>query len=156
MKFISIILARGGSKNIPKKNIKKVYNQPLIGYSIKQCFDAGITDVYVTIIIHDKEFASILNHKMGSGNFGEVFIDRGNNLSGTFGKHVIRGTLGGAASSEDRVMRQNENNAGYKQIKYVIERQSIRYPLEITLRGDGTRESNIAQEKTHNLIDNIT
>ncbi len=116
---------------------------------------SGITDVYVTIIIHDKEFASILNHKMGSGNFGEVYIDHGNNISGTFGKDVIRGTLGGSASSEARVMRQNENNAGYKQIRYALKRRSIRYPLKITLRGNGTRESNIAQEKTHNLIDNI-
>jgi len=116
---------------------------------------SGITDVYVNIIIHDKEFASILNHKMGSGNFGEVYIDRGNNTSGSFGKDVIRGT-GGYDSSEARVMRQNENNAGYKQIRYALKRQSIRYPLKITLRGDGTRASNIAQENTHNLVDNIT
>ena len=32
--FIAIIPARGGSKGLPKKNIKKLYGYPLISYSI--------------------------------------------------------------------------------------------------------------------------
>ena len=31
---LAVILARGGSKGIKKKNIKKIQNHPLISYSI--------------------------------------------------------------------------------------------------------------------------
>ena len=48
MRFFSIILARGGSKSIPKKNLIKVNHQPLIAYTIKQCIQAGINDIYTS------------------------------------------------------------------------------------------------------------
>jgi CMP-N-acetylneuraminic acid synthetase len=35
MKIIAIIPARGGSKSIPNKNIKKLNGIPLINYTIK-------------------------------------------------------------------------------------------------------------------------
>ncbi|MBF4517627.1 acylneuraminate cytidylyltransferase family protein [Flavobacterium sp. ANB] len=35
MKILTTICARGGSKGIPGKNIKKINNKPLIGYSIE-------------------------------------------------------------------------------------------------------------------------
>ena len=35
MKIISIIPARGGSKGVPKKNIKRFLNKPLISHSIE-------------------------------------------------------------------------------------------------------------------------
>ena len=35
MKVLKLILARGGSKGLPKKNIKKLLNKPLIEYSIE-------------------------------------------------------------------------------------------------------------------------
>ena len=34
--IVAIILARGGSKGIPKKNVKKFCGKPLIGWSILQ------------------------------------------------------------------------------------------------------------------------
>ena len=48
MKIIAIILARGGSKGIPKKNIKLINDIPLIAYTIKQCFLAGIKEIYTS------------------------------------------------------------------------------------------------------------
>ena len=48
MKIIAIILARGGSKGIPRKNIKHINGIPLINYTIKQCFDSGIKEVFTS------------------------------------------------------------------------------------------------------------
>lgn len=39
---IAIIPARGGSKRIPKKNIKEFYGKPLIAYSIKVALDSNL------------------------------------------------------------------------------------------------------------------
>lgn len=41
---IAIITARGGSKRIPKKNIKEFYGKPILYYSIEAAFGAGIFD----------------------------------------------------------------------------------------------------------------
>lgn len=48
MKIVAVILARGGSKGIPNKNIISFVDRPLISWSISQCHDAGINDVYVS------------------------------------------------------------------------------------------------------------
>ena len=48
MKIFAIVIARGGSVGIPKKNISLVNGQPLISYTIKQCFDSGIEEVYTS------------------------------------------------------------------------------------------------------------
>lgn len=44
MKKIAIITARGGSKRIPKKNIKDFCGKPIIAYSIEAALSAGIFD----------------------------------------------------------------------------------------------------------------
>lgn len=43
-KAIAIITARGGSKRIPKKNIKEFCGKPIIAYSIRAALDSGIFD----------------------------------------------------------------------------------------------------------------
>lgn len=48
MKFVAILLARGGSKGIPRKNLFKINEIPLISFSIRQCFSAGIEEVYTS------------------------------------------------------------------------------------------------------------
>lgn len=58
MKRIAIITARGGSKRIPRKNIKNFCGKPIICYSIKAALDAGIFDV-VMVSTDDKEIADI-------------------------------------------------------------------------------------------------
>ncbi len=42
MNLIAIITARGGSKRIPKKNIKEFCGKPIIAYSIEAALNAGI------------------------------------------------------------------------------------------------------------------
>ena len=44
MSSIAIITARGGSKRIPKKNIKDFCGKPIIAYSIEAALNAGIFD----------------------------------------------------------------------------------------------------------------
>lgn len=44
MKPIAIITARGGSKRIPKKNIKDFLGKPIIAYSIEAALASGIFD----------------------------------------------------------------------------------------------------------------
>ena len=44
MTAIAIITARGGSKRIPKKNIKDFYGKPIIAYSIEAALESSIFD----------------------------------------------------------------------------------------------------------------
>lgn len=49
MQILTVIPARGGSKGIPKKNIRLMNGKPLISYSINNAKDSRyITDVFVT------------------------------------------------------------------------------------------------------------
>jgi CMP-N,N'-diacetyllegionaminic acid synthase len=57
MKFVGIIPARGGSKGIPKKNIKKLCGKPLIAYTIEEALKSRIDRVIVST--DDDEIAEI-------------------------------------------------------------------------------------------------
>ena len=48
MNVVAIILARGGSKGIPNKNIIDFCGKPLIEWTIKHCFEGGATSVWVS------------------------------------------------------------------------------------------------------------
>ncbi|KQW99904.1 pseudaminic acid cytidylyltransferase [Massilia sp. Root418] len=55
---IAIIPARGGSKRIPRKNIRAFAGQPLIAYSIKAARESGLFD-HVIVSTDDEEIAAI-------------------------------------------------------------------------------------------------
>lgn len=55
---IAIITARGGSKRIPRKNIKEFCGQPIIKYSIDAALNSGVFDE-VMVSTDDDEIASI-------------------------------------------------------------------------------------------------
>lgn len=55
---ICIIPARGGSKRIPRKNIKYFLGKPIIAYSIEAAIDSGIFSE-VMVSTDDKEIAEI-------------------------------------------------------------------------------------------------
>jgi N-acylneuraminate cytidylyltransferase len=57
---IAIIPARGGSKRIPRKNIKHFHGQPMISYSIKAAIDSKCFDSII-VSTDDKEIALIAN-----------------------------------------------------------------------------------------------
>lgn len=47
MKILAITLARGGSKGVPKKNIRKLCGLPLIAYTINAAAKASLIDRYI-------------------------------------------------------------------------------------------------------------
>lgn len=57
-KNVAIITARGGSKRIPRKNIKNFLGKPVIYYSIKAALDSGIFET-VMVSTDDEEIAEI-------------------------------------------------------------------------------------------------
>ena len=57
-KSIAIITARGGSKRIPRKNIKNFLGKPIIAYSIEAAIGSGSFDE-VMVSTDDKEIAEI-------------------------------------------------------------------------------------------------
>ena len=78
MKTIAIIPARGGSKRIPKKNIKDFFNKPLIAYSIEVAIESKLFDKII-VSTDDEEIASIAK-QYGA----EVPFIRPNDLSDDF------------------------------------------------------------------------
>ena len=58
MKSIAIITARGGSKRIPRKNIKDFCGKPILAYSIEAALESGIFDE-VMVSTDDEEIAAI-------------------------------------------------------------------------------------------------
>lgn len=58
MKNLCIIPARGGSKRIPRKNIKSFLGKPIIAYSIETALKSGLFDE-VMVSTDDKEIAEV-------------------------------------------------------------------------------------------------
>ena len=72
--MVSLILARGGSKGVPKKNIKKLNGIPLIGYVITEAQKSKIIrDIYVSTDCEEIKKICL--------SFGVKVIDRPSNLS---------------------------------------------------------------------------
>ncbi len=58
MNRIAIIPARGGSKRIPRKNIRAFGGKPMIGYAIEAARDSGLFD-HVIVSTDDDDIAAI-------------------------------------------------------------------------------------------------
>lgn len=78
---IAIISARGGSKGIPKKNIKKLGDKPLIAYTIEEALKSKYLD-HVFVSTEDLEIAEI------SKAYGAQVIDRPSALAEDTSKAV--------------------------------------------------------------------
>lgn len=69
MACIAIIPARGGSRRIPKKNIKMFHGKPIIAYSIEAAKESGLFDeIYVSS--EDTEIGDL------SKQYGAKWLDR--------------------------------------------------------------------------------
>ena len=67
-KILAVIPARGGSKGLPRKNIKEMLGTPLIGWTIKQAKNSKYVDS-VVVSTDDKEIAAIARQLGGSVPF---------------------------------------------------------------------------------------
>lgn len=74
---VAIIPARGGSKRIPKKNIKDFFGAPLISYSIKAAQESGIFDS-IWVSTDDAEIKAV------ALELGAEVLDRPAKLSDDF------------------------------------------------------------------------
>jgi len=74
MKIVSVILARGGSKGIPKKNIMPLNGKPLISYTIEACERSITNETWVSTDCPDI--------KKISRDFGAHVLDRPIEISG--------------------------------------------------------------------------
>jgi len=79
--IIAIIPARGGSKGIPRKNIKKLGSKPLIAYTIEEALKSKCLD-HVFVSTEDPEIANI------SKEYGAQVIDRPASLAKDTSKTV--------------------------------------------------------------------
>lgn len=70
---IAIIPARGGSKRLPRKNILKLNNKPLIAWSIESALTSQIFST-VAVSTEDLEISSIAR------SYGTVVLERPNSL----------------------------------------------------------------------------
>ena len=55
---VAVIPARGGSTRIPRKNIRKFIDKPIVGYSIEAAIASGLFD-RVVVSTDDEEIAEI-------------------------------------------------------------------------------------------------
>ena len=84
--IVAVIPARGGSKRIPKKNIKEFFGQPIISYSIRAAIESQLFDK--VIVSTDCENIAQVAIKYGA----EVPFMRPKELSGDFlGTHEVVG-----------------------------------------------------------------
>lgn len=58
MKDLCIILARGGSKRVPRKNVRELGGKPLVAWPVQAAVNSGLFD-HVVISTEDKEIALI-------------------------------------------------------------------------------------------------
>ena len=58
MKIVSVILARGGSKGVPRKNIIDINGKPLIWYSINASLNSNVDETWVST--EDEEISTLL------------------------------------------------------------------------------------------------
>jgi CMP-N,N'-diacetyllegionaminic acid synthase len=68
-KILAIIPARGGSKGVPRKNIRLLGDQPLISYTIKAVTGSGVMDKII-VSTEDQEIAGVARQ------FGAEVVDR--------------------------------------------------------------------------------
>ena len=66
---LTVIPARGGSKEIPKKNLAQVYGQPLLWWTI-EAVKAATEKLFLVVTTDDSEIAKF------AGSMGALVVDR--------------------------------------------------------------------------------
>jgi CMP-N,N'-diacetyllegionaminic acid synthase len=136
LRIAAVILARGGSKGIPRKNLIDFCGRPLIYWTVKRCLDSElISDVWV------------------SSDSDEILT-----LSKDLGSNVIRRPLelsNDSASSESAWVHAVEHikKVGYEQIDYILAPQ-VTSPLRDA--GDFDRAINLIISNGYDSLISVT
>ncbi len=114
--IVAIIPARGGSKGVPKKNIKNLNGKPLIAYSIEQALNTQTIDR--VIVSTDCDDIALISRQ-----YGAMVIRRPEEISGDF------------ASSEDALIhvvnKLNEQNIDTSHVVFLQCTSPIRHENDI-------------------------
>lgn len=89
MRRLAVITARGGSKRIPRKNIREFCGKPILAYSVEAAYESDLFDT-VMVSTEDKEIAEI------AGRYGaEIPFFRSGRNAGDFAttRDVLREVL---------------------------------------------------------------
>ena len=130
-KKLAIITARGGSKRIPKKNIKEFCGKPILYYSIEAARDAGIFDE-IMVSTDDKEIAGLAKKAGASVPFFRS-----------------RETAGDYASTDDVIM---EVLKAYEALGQIFDAFCCIYPTAPFLNGTRLREAMMLLEKADSVM----
>ena len=125
MKNVAIITARGGSKRIPRKNIKPFLGNPIIEYSINAAFDADIFDE-IMVSTDDEEIA-----KVAKKACAKVPFFRSESTSGDF------------AATADVIA---EVLCEYEKTGVIFDRACCIYPTAPFVTGEAIREAMLLLE----------
>lgn len=130
-KKLAIITARGGSKRIPKKNIKEFCGKPILYYSIEAARDAGIFDE-IMVSTDDKEIAGLAKKAGASVPFFRS-----------------RETAGDYASTDDVIM---EVLKAYEALGQIFDAFCCIYPTAPFLNSTRLREAMMLLEKADSVM----
>ena len=125
-KVLAIIPARGGSKRIPGKNIKKFCGKPIIAYSIEAAKESGVVDEIM--VSTDSEEIADIARTLGAS----VPFMRSAETAGDF------------ASTKDVLL---EVFREYEKKGQLFEQACCIYPTAPFVTGEGLRESRKMLEK---------
>jgi CMP-N,N'-diacetyllegionaminic acid synthase len=75
IRVLGVIPARGGSKRIPRKNIRPLHNSPLIAYTIRACQDSQLLTTWV-VSTEDEQIRDV------ALSFGAYVVRRPEELAG--------------------------------------------------------------------------
>ncbi len=123
MKILCVIPARGGSKGVPRKNIKPLGGIPLIGHTIQAARAAGESIDVIVVSTEDREIADVAR------SLGVRVIERPAELAGDDTKsepvltHAL-GVLEGGGEKFDGVMLLSPTNP-FRDPRYLKEAVKI-------------------------------
>ena len=136
MKTIAIITARGGSKRIPRKNIKEFCGKPILAYSIEAAVGSGIFDT-VMVSTDDEEIAAIAKQEGA-----EVPFLRSEETSGDF------------ATTSDVIL---EVLLQYEARGEVFDEVCCIYPTAPFVTGEKLKDAvNVMEEKKYDSVMPVT
>lgn len=133
---LAVITARGGSKRIPKKNIREFCGKPIIGYSIQAAKDAGVFDT-VMVSTDSEEIAAIAKQEGA-----EVPFLRSEETSGDF------------ATTSDVIL---EVLLQYEARGEVFDEVCCIYPTAPFVTGEKLKDAvNVMEEKKYDSVMPVT
>ena len=149
---VAIITARGGSKRIPKKNIKPFLGKPIIAYSIQAALDSDLFDE-VMVSTDDEEIAKVGKRYGASVPFMRNALASDDNattsdaLTDVFNTYATQGKhfeyaccmYPTAPFITAKKLIQAYNKLIEAQLNVVFPVMSFSYPIWRSLKKDGSR-----------------